>query len=106
MASPIYICKVLTGVQCENKYIIKNSLGQQVYFASEESDACIRLWCGAARGFKITLTDNLGQDVMHVTRIFKCCSGCCWCAHEANHCSHFIEVESPPGTVIGYIRQT
>ena len=42
---------------------------------------------------------------MKVTREFKCCAGCCWCADCCNRCSHELIVEAPVGTVIGYFRQ-
>ena len=47
--------------ETSNRYAIKNSVGQQVYFAAEESDTCHRQCCGPARGFVMHITDNLGQ---------------------------------------------
>eukprot|EP00057_Strongylocentrotus_purpuratus_P028706 XP_011683180.1 PREDICTED: phospholipid scramblase 2 isoform X2 [Strongylocentrotus purpuratus] len=102
----IELAEMITNINFENKYMIKNSMGQQVYFAREHSDACMRICCGPARGFDMTITDNMGQEVIKITRIFKLCAGCCWCSQGTNYCSFFIEVESPPGTTIGYIRQS
>ncbi|XP_054768686.2 phospholipid scramblase 2-like [Lytechinus pictus] len=102
----IELAEMITNINFENKYMIKNSMGQQVYFAREQSDACMRICCGPARGFEMSITDNMGQEVIHISRIFKCCAGCCWCAASGNFCSFFVEVQSPPGTIIGYIRQT
>lgn len=45
------------------------------------------------------------QEVIRLTRPFKCCAGCCWCAN-ADCCAFTIDVESPVGTVIGQIRQS
>ncbi|XP_071500941.1 phospholipid scramblase 1-like [Diadema antillarum] len=101
----IELAEVFLNIDFANKYIIKNSFGQQVFFAAEESDACHRICCGSARGFVFHITDNMGQEVMRVVREFKCCAGCCWCA-DNDHCSFFIAVESPPGSVIGYVKQT
>lgn len=42
---------------------------------------------------------------MTVSRDFKCCAGCCWCAGCCDGCSHQVYVESPPGSLIGSIRQ-
>ncbi len=42
---------------------------------------------------------------MRVSREFKCCAGCCWCAGCFNGCAHEITVEAPVGQVIGYVRQ-
>eukprot|EP00057_Strongylocentrotus_purpuratus_P028713 XP_011683187.1 PREDICTED: phospholipid scramblase family member 5 [Strongylocentrotus purpuratus] len=174
----IELAEIFLNVEFENKYVVKNSLGQQVYFASEESECCERVWCGSSegvliphpqttwdselyllmyeklvqmakvvfqsgaaasvpcgmgiisdfpglercavageseccervwcghqRGFLFHITDNMGQEVLRVTRQFKCCAGCSWCA-DNDHCSLFVAVESPPGTVIGYVKQT
>uniref|UniRef100_A0A0L8HNZ1 Phospholipid scramblase n=1 Tax=Octopus bimaculoides TaxID=37653 RepID=A0A0L8HNZ1_OCTBM len=76
----VEILEVLSGFECANKYIIVNSVGQQVYFAGEESNLCMRQCCGSARGFVMHISDNMAQEVMRITREFKCCAGCCWCA--------------------------
>ena len=74
-------------------------------FVTISDTSCIqRYCCGPARGFLIRITDNNNQEVMHVRREFKCCAGCCWCAC-ANCCALELQVEAPPGNVIGYIRQ-
>ncbi|KAL5014434.1 hypothetical protein ScPMuIL_008704 [Solemya velum] len=98
------LLEALTGWETANKYKIKNNLGQQVYFAAEESDACTRQCCGPQRGFTIHITDNMGQELIRVTREFKCCAGCSWCA-SVDACAHEITVEAPPGQVVGYVKQ-
>ena len=55
------IFSAFTGWETKNRYVIKNSLGQQVFYAMEESDLCMRQCCGPARGFIIHITDNAGQ---------------------------------------------
>lgn len=50
------------------------------------------------------ITDNMGQEVMRATRDFKCCAG----AHCLAACDAFqmtLSVESPPGQLIGSVRQ-
>jgi len=42
---------------------------------------------------------------MRVSREFKCCAGCCWCAGCCTGCSHELLVEAPVGNVIGYVKQ-
>lgn len=42
---------------------------------------------------------------MKVSREFKCCSGCCWCAGACSHCAFEITIEAPVGNVIGYVKQ-
>ena len=41
---------------------------------------------------------------MRVTREFKQCAGCCWCAN-ADGCAMEVSVEAPVGTAIGHVRQ-
>ncbi|XP_072044176.1 phospholipid scramblase 1-like isoform X2 [Amphiura filiformis] len=89
-----------------NQYQIKNSLGQQVYFAYEESEVYQRNCCGRTRAFSMHITDNLSQEVIRITRPFKCCAGYCWCADPESSCSMELHVESPPGQVVGYVKQT
>eukprot|EP00057_Strongylocentrotus_purpuratus_P011525 XP_011665999.1 PREDICTED: phospholipid scramblase 1-like [Strongylocentrotus purpuratus] len=45
-------------IEIANKYAIKNSMGQQIFFAFEESSLCHRFWCQACRGFDIHVVDN------------------------------------------------
>lgn len=101
----VEILEVLTGWETANKYIVKNSLGQQVYFAGEESDACNRVCCGPSRGFLMHITDNAGNEIIRVQRVFKCCAGGCGCCVENNTCRMEISVESPVGVVVGYTQQ-
>jgi len=100
----VELFEALTNIETNNRYMIKNSLGQQCYYAYEETDLCMRICCGPRRGFQFHIVDNLGNPVMRLTREFKCCAGCCWCA-DADCCGFEVEVESPPGNVIGKIRQ-
>lgn len=100
----IELLEVMTGFETKNKYVIKNSLGQQCYYAYEESDLCERLCCGQARGFQMHIVDNVGQEVIRVNRVFKCCVGCCWCI-SGDCCAFTIEVQSPVGTSLGRIVQ-
>ncbi|XP_041479877.1 phospholipid scramblase 1-like [Lytechinus variegatus] len=96
--------EVFTSWETCNRYQVKNSLGQQIYFAMEESETCQRQCCGNTRGFVMHVLDNANQEVMRVTREFKCCAGCCWCAN-IDCCGMEIIVEAPVGQVMGYVRQ-
>ncbi|KAK3098490.1 hypothetical protein FSP39_020006 [Pinctada imbricata] len=97
------LLEVVVNWEVANRYSIQNSLGQQAYFAQEESDMCQRQCCKQNRGFIMHITDNNGQEVMRCIREFKCCVGCCWCADGS--CGWEMSVESPPGNIIGYVRQ-
>jgi len=101
----VELFEAFTGIETKNKFLIKNSVGQQCYFAYEESDFCMRICCGPARGFMMHIVDNTGKEVIRVTRDFKCCAGCCWCADGDGHCSFKLQVESPPGNPIGSVHQ-
>ncbi|KAL3862664.1 hypothetical protein ACJMK2_008618 [Sinanodonta woodiana] len=99
----VELFELVTGWETANKYKIMNSVGQQVYFAAEESDACLRQCCGANRGFNIHITDNAGQEVIRVNREFKCCAHQ-WCAC-IDACAHEVQIEAPPGHIVGYVKQ-
>lgn len=68
--------------ECNNKFVIKNSLGQQVYYAFEsefnfylfktlilkfntllkwfvDTEVCMRIFCGPQRAFTIHVVDNM-----------------------------------------------
>jgi len=100
----IEVFELLTNWETKNRYMVKNSVGQQVYFAQEESDECQRQCCGPSRGFIMHITDNLGQEVIRVRREFKCCAGWNCCAN-CESCSMEVIVEAPVGTVIGAVKQ-
>jgi hypothetical protein len=100
----IELLEVFTGFETNNKYRVFNSMGQQIYFAKEQTDICMRMLCGPNRGFEIHITDNMQQEIMTVRREFKCCAGCCWCAN-ADCCAFEVTVEAPPGQVVGFVRQ-
>ncbi|XP_053347651.1 phospholipid scramblase 1-like [Clarias gariepinus] len=95
----VELVEVLLGWETNNQYVVKNSLGQQVWLAAEESDFCTRLVCGPVRSFVMHLQDNVGQEVLTLTRPLKCSS--CWFPC----CLQELEVQAPRGTPIGYVMQ-
>lgn len=100
----VELFEALTDIETENRYVIKNSEGQQCYYAYEESGLCMRMCFRAGRGFTMHFVDNGGNEVMSLTRPLKCCPACSWCAG-AECCSDLIRVEAPPGNPIGSIHQ-
>ncbi|PIK38938.1 putative phospholipid scramblase 2 isoform X3 [Apostichopus japonicus] len=96
----VELLEAFTGFETANKYIVKNTLGQQVYFAAEDSDCCTRNCCGNARCFDMKILDNTQRDIIHLSRPLRCTS--CWFPC----CLQKLEVSSPPGTVIGYVKQS
>ncbi|XP_041483617.1 phospholipid scramblase 2-like isoform X2 [Lytechinus variegatus] len=94
------LLEAFTGFETANKYEIKNTVGQQVYFAAEDSDCCTRNCCGKSRCFDMKILDNTQREVIHIERPLRCTT--CWCPC----CLQTITVSSPPGTVIGYVNQS
>lgn len=95
----VELLEAFTGFETANKYEIKNSLGQKVYFAAEQSDCCTRQCCGPCRNFEMKIMDNNKQEVVHLERPLRCAS--CW----TPCCLQELTITSPPGTVIGSIEQ-
>ena len=74
----VSLVEAFVGWDTNNKYVIMNAQSQQIFYAMEDTDACMRVCCGAQRRFNINIVDNMQQQVMAVKREFKCCAGCCW----------------------------
>ena len=47
----VELMEAFTGCETKNKYTIKNTMGQDVYKAKEDTDCCIRMCCGPTRPF-------------------------------------------------------
>ncbi len=77
----VLFCRItaILGWETNNKYTVKNSMGQQVFFVAEENDCCNRQFCGPLRSFVLHVQDNIGQEVMTLTRPLKCGSCCFPC---------------------------
>ncbi|XP_042367978.1 phospholipid scramblase 2-like isoform X1 [Plectropomus leopardus] len=95
----VELIEALIGFETNNQYEIKNSLGQKIYKAKEKNDCCTRNCCGSLRSFDLKIKDNMDREVIHFIRPFRCVS--CWCPC----CLQEMEVQAPPGTTIGYVKQ-
>ncbi|XP_022232441.1 phospholipid scramblase 2 isoform X4 [Drosophila obscura] len=95
----VELLEAFTGFETNNKFSIKNALGQKVYYAVEDNDCCTRNCCGPSRPFDMKVFDNYRQEVIHMHRPLAC-SACCFPC-----CLQSIEVSAPPGNVIGTIEQ-
>lgn len=91
--------EIVSGWETANRYVVRNTLGQQIYFAAESSDCCVRQYCGPSRPFEMSILDNNQKEVIHFVRPLRCSDWCCFC------CLQELEVQSPPGTTIGWVRQ-
>ncbi|KAK7075383.1 hypothetical protein SK128_024930, partial [Halocaridina rubra] len=93
----ICICK---GCEWNNSYVLQNYMEEEFMRAVEKTNYCTRqLICGM-RNFEMSLLDNQGQEVMHISRPLKC--QFCLCT---GSCLQSLEVCCPPGTPIGSIHQ-
>ncbi|XP_035676334.1 phospholipid scramblase 1-like isoform X3 [Branchiostoma floridae] len=96
----VELLEAFTGFETNNKYKIMNSQGQQVYFAAEDNDCCSRQCCGNIRSFEMKIMDNSQNEVIHLSRPLRCMH-CMWAC-----CLQELEVQSPPGTTVGWVKQT
>ncbi|KAH3863167.1 phospholipid scramblase 1-like [Dreissena polymorpha] len=98
----IEMLEVLTGFETANRYAVLNKDMQQIYYVQEESSLCERCFFPLNRGFQLHMTDNNSQEIIRMSRDFKCCMGCCWCA--GGFCQMVINVEAPVGILVGRIK--
>uniref|UniRef100_A0A668AMR6 Phospholipid scramblase n=1 Tax=Myripristis murdjan TaxID=586833 RepID=A0A668AMR6_9TELE len=74
------LAEMATDWEMNNVYAVKNSLGQQVFVATEKNNILTLQCCGPSRPFTIHLHNNLGQEVLTLRRPLKCmfcCFPCC-----------------------------
>ncbi|ETE59375.1 Phospholipid scramblase 3, partial [Ophiophagus hannah] len=84
-----FLSAAFIGFEGNNKYEVRNSLGQHIFHAEEQNDCCTRNCCGSLRRFSMRIDDPSGREVIRLVRPLKC-----------------MEVQSPPGATIGYVVQT
>ncbi|EPY87144.1 phospholipid scramblase 4 [Camelus ferus] len=92
---------VITHFETNNRYDIKNNLGQMVYFVAEDTDDYTRNAYRTLRPFVLRVTDCLGQEIMTLQRPFRC-TCCCFCCPSARQ---ELEVQCPPGVTIGFVAE-
>ncbi|XP_075528164.1 phospholipid scramblase 2-like [Dermacentor variabilis] len=95
----IQLMEMFTAWELENKYVVKNTMGQFIFMALEKSSLGSRCCCGSSRPFEMSLLDYRSVEVLRLYRPLRCDSCCCFC------CLQEMEVHSPPGNIIGSIRQ-
>ncbi|KAJ6218568.1 hypothetical protein RDWZM_009725 [Blomia tropicalis] len=95
----IELLEAFVGFETNNKYTIKNNMGQHVYYAVEENDLCTRNCLGASRPFEISIMDNQRSEVMRIYRPFRCSSCCCPCFLQE------IEIYSANRQLLGSVTQ-
>ena len=55
----VSMLEAFVGWETNNKYVVYNSAQQQVFFAVEDTDTCMRICCGSQRRFEIKILDIL-----------------------------------------------
>ncbi|XP_043849269.1 phospholipid scramblase 4-like [Dromiciops gliroides] len=101
----IELLKILTDFETNNRYEIKTDSGQMIYLVTEDTDDLIRNRYGSSRPFTLRVTDCRDHEIMRFHRPYKfsfCCCCCCCCCDSM---IQELEVDSPPGSVLGYVRQ-
>lgn len=95
----VELIEAITGFETNNKFNVKNSLGQKVYWAAEINDCCTRNCCGPLRRFKMKVFDAYQNEVIHLQRPAACDTCIFPC------CLQSIKVYAPPGRYIGCVQQ-
>ncbi|XP_012861570.2 phospholipid scramblase 4 isoform X1 [Echinops telfairi] len=93
--------ELMTHFETNNRYDVKNNLGQMVYIVNEDTDDFTRNAYRTLRPFILRVTDCMGREVMTMQRPFKC-TCCCFCCRTARQ---EMEVQCPPGVTIGYVKE-
>ncbi|XP_049518938.1 phospholipid scramblase 2-like [Dermacentor silvarum] len=93
------LAEAMLGVETCNKYTAKNKEGQLIWNIKEDSNCCTRVCCGQSRCLVMDVLDYKNDAVMRFVRPLRCTQ--CWCFC----CLQVMEVQAPPGTLIGHVRQ-
>ncbi|KAJ8940147.1 hypothetical protein NQ314_010814 [Rhamnusium bicolor] len=91
----VEVLEALTGFESKNKFTIKNSIGQKVYYAVEDSDCCTRNCCGPLRPFDMNILDNYKNEVIHLHRPLACDSCCFPCCLQNASGDTVLRIEGP-----------
>lgn len=91
--------EMITRFETNNKYDIKNNLGQMVYIVNEDTDDFIRNAYRTLRPFVLRVTDVMGREIMTMQRPFRC-TCCCFCCPSTRQ---ELEVQCPPGVTVGFV---
>ena len=95
----IELCEILSGCETKNRYEVKNTLGQDVFKAKEDTNFCNRQCCGPLRPFAMQVFDGREMEVLHLNRPLRCQGCCCPC------CLQQMEVCTGSGQVLGFVRE-
>lgn len=95
----VELLEAFLGCETKNKFEIFDSSGRQIFYAEEDTNFCTRQCLGKLRPFDMRIRDGHGYEAMHLARPLACGSCCYPC------CLQSIEVQAPPGIVVGTVEQ-
>lgn len=75
----IEMMEVVLGCETKNRYHIFDNQERELFTAKEATDWCTRQICGQARPVELPVMDSQGQEVLHITRPYRCQSCCFPC---------------------------
>ncbi|XP_036612584.1 phospholipid scramblase 4 [Trichosurus vulpecula] len=97
----IELLELMTRFESNNRYEVKNSMGQMIYMVLEDTDDITRNAYHTLRPFVIRVIDSMGREIMRLQRPYRC-TCCCFCCSSA---MQELEIQSPPGVALGYVMQ-
>ncbi|XP_058614437.1 phospholipid scramblase 2 [Onychostoma macrolepis] len=87
--------EVCCEIKADNRYKVKDDVGNVLFSILEDLDYCSRhLYPG--RSFVMNVINEYNKEVIRMVHPFVCSSSCG---------RHELEVQSPPGFVIGHVQQ-
>ena len=89
------VMEIAIGFEEANRYTVFDTSGNEMFTVEEETSCCNRNCCGVCRSFNVMIMDMQGQPIIQLVSPNTC--NCC--------CLRSIEVQSPPGTVIGFAQE-
>nr|XP_054931102.1 phospholipid scramblase 2-like [Dermacentor andersoni] len=95
----IQIMEIVTPWEMQNRYIVKNTMGQFVFMAIEQSGCLERQCCGNIRPLEMALLDYRNDQVLRLFRPLRCdCSCLCCC------CLQVMDVRDASMAMMGSLR--
>ncbi|XP_051736793.1 phospholipid scramblase 2-like [Ctenopharyngodon idella] len=85
--------EVCCGINANNRYKVKDDIGNNVFSILEDSDYCSR-HLTEGRSFIMNVINHSNQEIIRLVHPFVCST-----------CSHELEVQSPPGIASGHVWQ-
>lgn len=59
----VQLLEGFVGYESNNKYTVKNNIGQKMFYAVEDNDCCSRTFCGNRRPFDMKIMNSSRNEV-------------------------------------------